>query len=383
MMTRNAFGLVALLGAMTVLPAGAAEHRVYVGSYTGGDSKAEGITQLRFDDVTGALRVEGVAARSESPSFVALSADGRFVYSVGEPGGVVTAYAVEPASGGLRELNRLPVGDDERQGPCHLCLVPGAQLLVTANYVGGSVSTFSVATDGRLGARTGYIRHAGSGPNPQRQQAPHAHGAVVSPDGRHVLVNDLGTDRVYVYAVDRERQTLKPEPAGEGVLAAGAGPRHGAFDPAGRVFHCLNELDSTLTPLLWDGKKASLTASTSLSTLPEGGHAGNSTAEVVVHPGGRWVLASNRGHDSIAVFEVDAAQPGKVTLRGTTPCGGRVPRNFTLSPDGRWVLVAHQESQTVQVFAFDAGSGAMTPKGEPVAVGKPVCLVFAPAVKQP
>ena len=383
MTNRNASAWAALLVALSVNLTAAAEHRVYVGSYTGGDSKAEGITQLRFDDASGALRVEGLAAQSESPSFLAVSADGRFVYSVGEPGGVVTAYAVEPASGWLRELNRLPVGDDQRQGPCHLCLVPGAKMLVTANYVGGSVSTFSLAPDGRLLARTGYIRHAGSGPNAQRQQAPHAHGAVLSPDGRHVLVNDLGTDRVQVYAVDAKGQTLKPEPVSAGVLAAGAGPRHGAFDPGGRVFHCLNELDSTLTPLVWDAAKGTLTAATSASTLPEGGHAGNSTAEVVVHPGGRWVLASNRGHDSIAVFEVTAGQPEKVTFRGAMPCGGRVPRNFTLSPDGRWVLVAHQESQTVQVFAFDAQSGALTAKGEPVAVGKPVCLVFVPAAKAP
>ena len=370
--------LVALM--TTIVAAGAAEYRIYVGTYTAKGSKTEGVGLLTFDDVTGVLKSGGTAAVSDSPSFVTVSSDGKFVYAVNEGPSAATAFAVDGATGKLKQLSQVPVGEKGAQGPCHLCLVESDGILVTANYGGGSVSTFAVGEDGGLESRTGFIQHVGSGPDKGRQESPHAHGAVLAPDGKHVLVNDLGTDRVYIYAVDSFGKKLAEKPIGEGVINPGAGPRHGAFSPDGKMFYCLNEMACTVTPMAWDGEAKTLTAGKPVRTL-EGEHKGNSTAEIAVHPGGKWVFASNRGHDSIAVF---AAEGGAVALKGTVPCGGAVPRSFTLSPDGKWLLAAHQESNSVQVFSFDAASGELKAKGGPVKTtcGKPVSLVFAPKTEK-
>jgi len=370
MMTRLMISSVLLAGVVV-----GAEQRIYVGTYTEKSATEEGVGVMIFDDASGVLRSGGLAVASSSPSFLSVSGDGKRVYAVNEGPSGATAYAVE-GDGKLRELNRMAVSEKGGQGPCHLCLVPGAKMLVTANYGGGSVTTFSLADDGSLKERTGFIEHKGSGPNKARQESPHGHGAVLSPDGKNVLVNDLGTDRVYVYAVDAAGSTLVPQPVSAGVINPGAGPRHGAFSPDGKIFYCLNEMDCTVTPMGWDAGAATLAAGKPVRTLA-GDHPGNSTAEIMVHPNGRWVFASNRGHDSIAVFKAEGTA---VSFVGTTPCGGAVPRNFTLSPDGKWLLAAHQESKSVQVFRIDAESGQLTPQGNPVKVafGRPVCLVFAP-----
>jgi 6-phosphogluconolactonase len=213
---------------------------VYAGSYTDGGSSSKGITLLKFNTDTGALSVSGPVAELGSPSFLAISDDGSRLYAVSESGNSAAAFKVDKSSGALTKLNELPVADKPGQGACHLCLVPAAKMLVTANYGGGSVTTFSLAEDGSLAARTGFIQHTGGSADQSRQKEPHGHGAVVLKDQKHVLVNDLGTDRVYIYAVDAAKHTLNPKPVGEGVLAPGSGPRHGAFDPAEKVFYCIN-----------------------------------------------------------------------------------------------------------------------------------------------
>lgn len=373
------FAPILLSAALLARSATAGELIVYAGAYTGDGSSSKGITLLKMNSDTGELTVAGTAAELASPSFLALSDDGTHLYAVSESGNSAAAFKVDKVTGALTKLNELPVADAPGQGACHLCLVPKAKMLVTANYGGGSVSTFSLAADGSLAARTGFIQHTGSSVNPDRQKAPHGHGAVLSKDGRHVLVNDLGTDRVYIYEVDAAAHTLKPKPAGEGVLKPGAGPRHGAFDPAGQVFYCINELDSTVTPFVWDAKVPSLTAGTTVSTLPaDYTGTGNSTAEIVAHPSGKFVYGSNRGHDSIAVFRIEDAAKGTITLVQNAPAGGKTPRNFNLTPDGKWLVAAHQDSDSIAVFSVNPADGTLTATPHRATVGKPVCLVFLP-----
>ena len=358
-------------------PAFAGDMFAYIGSYTGGGSSSKGITLLKMDTTTGALTVQGTAAELESPSFLALSPDGTRLYAVSESGNSAAAFKVDKATGGLTKLNELPVGDKPGQGACHLCVVPGAKMLVTANYGGGSTTTFSLAADGSLAARTGFIQHTGSSVNPGNQQAPHAHGAVLSADGRHVLVNDLGTDRIYVYAVEAATSTLNPKPVSEGILTPGSGPRHSAW--AGGVLYCLNEISLTVTPFVWDAKKATLTPGQTLSTVPAdlGPGEGRSTAEIVAHPNGKFLYGSNRGHDSIAVFQITDAAKGALKLLEIEPAAVKTPRNINLTPDGKWLLSCGQDSNNIAVFSV-APDGTLKPTSYGVEVGKPVCVVFLP-----
>lgn len=358
----------------------AGELFVYAGSYTGKGSSSKGITLLKMNTAYGELKVEGTAAELASPSYLALSPDGTRLYAVSEEGqGVAAAYKVNKSTGALTKLNELPIaGEKEKdQGACHLCVVPGAKMLVTANYGGGSVSTFSLAEDGSLAARTGFIQHKGNSVNKGRQGEPHAHGAVLSADGKHVLVNDLGTDRVYVYAVDAAKHTLTPAPVNAGVLEPGSGPRHGVF--AGNVFYCINEMALTVTPLLWDAKAASLTAGASVSTLPAGVAKDGkySTAEIVAHPNGKTLYGSNRGHDTIAVYSITDPEKGQIKQMEVTPAGVKTPRNINITPDGKWLLSCGQDSSDIAVFAVKP-EGTLSPTEHRATVGNPVCVVFVP-----
>ncbi len=352
----------------------AGETLVYAGTYTDGKSLSKGITLLKMNLETGALTVSGTVAELPNPSFLTLNADGTRLYAVSESSDTAAAYKVNKATGALTKLNELPVSEKPGHGPCHLCLAPDAKMLVTANYGGGSVTTFSLAEDGSLAARTALIQHTGIDKDGKEKKA-HAHSALLTKDGQYVIVNDLGLDRVYIYTVDPVKHTLKPTPAGEGVAKPGAGPRHGAFDPAEKYYFSLNELDSTITPYRYDAAAPKFTAGTSVSTLPADFKGKNSTAEIVVHPGGKFVYASNRGADCIAVY---GNKEGALTLTGHTPSGGKVPRNFNITPDGKWLLAAHQDTNNITVFSINQTDGTLTATPHNVTVGKPVCLVFLP-----
>ena len=365
-----------LSAALLLTPAAfAGDLFLYAGSYTDSGSSSKGITLLKMNTDTGALAVVNTAAELASPSYLALNPGGTRLYAVSESDNSAAAFKVDKATGALTKLNELPVADKPGQGACHLCVVPGAQMLVTANYGGGSVSTFSLAEDGSLAARTGFIQHTGGSVNPDRQKEPHAHGAVLAADGNHVLVNDLGLDRIFIYDVDAAAHTLKPKPAGEGVLKPGSGPRHGVF--VGDEFYSINEMGLNITPFAWDAKAVTLTEGTSVSTVPEGiSRNGFSTAEIVAHPSGKFLYGSNRGHNSVAVFKI----AGKAGLRSVEikPSGGKTPRNINLTPDGKWLLAAHQDSDNITVFSINQTDGTLTATTNAAKVGKPVCLVFLP-----
>jgi 6-phosphogluconolactonase len=356
---------------------------IFIGTYTErapGGSK--GIYAARFDTATGKLAGLASVAELQNPSWVTPSRDGRFLYAVsevgiadssGRPTGFVVAYAVA-ADGKLTELNRVSSGGAD---PCHLAIGRAGRTVAVANYTGGSTVSFHVGADGRLGAAT-KDQHVGKGPNAQRQEAPHAHSVDFVADDRLLLACDLGNDRVYVYRHDPRTGTIAAhEPAFVG-LEPGAGPRHLAMHPSGRYVYVLTELTSHVAMFAWNAAAGTLVQRQSVSTVPLGTPASNSTAEIVVHPNGRFVYASNRGHDSIAAFSVDA-RDGRLTRLANTPTGGNVPRHFAVDPSGRWLLAANQRSNSIVTFAIDAAKGTLTPNGATLAVPRPVCVAFLPS----
>lgn len=372
--------LLALIGAGALMMATGAAPRaagttrlVLTGTFTD-TGASEGIYAFRFDERTGTLTSVGLAAKTASPAWLALHPDGRHLYAVNEEDdGKVSAFALDPATGALTFLNQQ---SSHGARPCHLVVDPSGRALVVANYSSGTLALLPIDKDGRLGEATAVVQHAGKGTDPQRQEGPHAHQAVVDPSGRFLLAVDLGLDKVFVYALDAARGTLVANDLPAGSLEPGAGPRHLVFAPGGRRIYVINELASSISTIDWDGTKGALAlAGPSVSTLPAGFTGKNSTAEIALHPSGRFLYGSNRGHDSIALFSVDAAS-GRLTAAGHTPAGGRAPRHFALDPTGRWLLAAGQDSNTLGVFAVDQATGRLTPAGTPLSTPRPVHVLF-------
>ena len=371
-------------------PAGAADDGplVWFGTYTGGPAGSEGIYVSRFDATAGTLSAPVLAARAKNPSFLALHPRLPVLYAVsevadadGRPAGAVLAFSVA-ADGTLTPVNHQPSGG---KGPCHVSVDPTGRAVLAANYGGGSVIALGVADDGRLepvtaaaGGPGGFIQHEGRSVHPQRQEGPHGHSINPSADGRFAVACDLGVDKVFVHALDAGRATLAPH--GHAAVKAGAGPRHFAFHPDGRHGYSVNELDLTVTVFDYDPAAGTLAPVQTLSTLPAdvADTQGFSTAEIVAHPGGRFVYASNRGHDSIAMYAVDPAS-GRLSFLGAEPIRGQVPRNFVVDPSGRFLLAAGQKSDTVTVFAIDPHTGKLSFTGHTLRVPAPVCIRFLPA----
>ncbi|HAV64370.1 MAG TPA: 6-phosphogluconolactonase, partial [Verrucomicrobiales bacterium] len=245
-----------------------------------------------------------------------------------------------------------------------------------ANYGGGSVISYQLESDGRIGAQASFVQHEGSSVNPNRQKAPHAHGIYLDQAARFAFVPDLGMDKVLVYRFDATTGKLTPnDPAGV-AIEPGSGPRHFALHPTKPLAWSLNEMVSTITSLKYDPVRGTLEPTTTVSTLPAGPVAGNSTAEIFVHPNGKFLYASNRGHDSIAVFQIDG-EAGALTPVQHEPIAGRTPRSFVLDAGGRWLLAAGQSSDTIAIFRLDPETGRITRTGNPMTAPTPVCLVFA------
>jgi 6-phosphogluconolactonase len=348
---------------------------LYVGTYTSGDSK--GIYRFHLDPATGALSPAGDPTPAVNPSFLAFHPSRRFLYAVNETGdaaadrsGAVSAFAVDPATGSLTFLNQQPSGGP---APCHLTIDAEGKHALVANYWGATVAVLPIQADGRLGPATAVVRHQGKSVNPERQAEPHPHSINLDPANRFAFVADLGIDSLVAYRFDATKGLLARHEAGSAVVKPGAGPRHLAFHPGGKDAYVINELDSTITRLAYDAAGGVMKAVQTLSTLPPGFAGRNITAEVVVHPDGRLLFGSNRGHDSIAIFTIDAAS-GALSAAGHQPTGGKTPRNFAIDPTGDLLLAANQESDTIAVFRIDRASGRLAPVGSPVRVPRPVCL---------
>lgn len=356
-------------------PVEAVEYQVYIGTYTQGES--EGIYTFRFDTETGRPGPVRLAAESLNPSFLAFHPSGATAYAVNEvttfedeATGAVSAYRIQ-ANGDLRFLNQLTSGGG---APCHLAVDRTGKHLLVANYMGGNVGVFSLGQDGRLAARTDLVQHIGSSVNRLRQNDPHAHSINLDANNRFAAAADLGVDKVFVYPLDSSRGRLDVARARSLSLPAGAGPRHFAFHPNGQMAFVNSELHSELTSLRYDSQTGELTVLDRHSTLPEP-VPGNSTAETQVHPNGRFVYVSNRGHNSIAVLGVDS-DSGKLQLVEHESTGGEIPRNFSLDPTGRFLFAANQQSDSVVFFKVDQRSGALTPLGVTISVPTPVCVKF-------
>ncbi len=363
------------------LPAADAQFLTYFGTYN--NAKSKGIYVSRLDPATGRLSAPELAAEAQRASFLAVHPNRRWLYAVGElqelggkKSGAVNAFTINPASGQLTLLNQQSSGGP---GPAHLSVDQTGRCVLVANYAGGSVATLPIQADGKLGEVSSFIQHTGSSVNPQRQNEPHAHSINVSSDNRFAFVADLGLDRVFVYRLDADTGKLSPNDPPFTNVAPGSGPRHFAFHPSGRYAYVINEMACTMTAFAYDAKRGALKEVQTLSTLPaeETVKPNYSTAEVQVHPGGKFLYGSNRGHNTIVVFALDETT-GKLTRVENVPTQGRTPRNFGIDPGGRFLLAANQGSDTVAVFRIDARSGRLTPTGQIVEVGAPVCVKFVP-----
>lgn len=353
------------------------KYLVYAGTYTNKGGK--GIYVFPFDTATGKAGEPTLAAAVTSPSFLSLHPDGKHLYSISETsgfggtkGGAVSGFAIDRGSGKLTLLNeQSSVG----AGPCFITVDRAGKNVLVANYGGGSVACLPIGPDFKLGEATSFIQHEGSSVNPRRQEAPHAHSINVSPDNRFAYAADLGLDKVLIYRFDAATGKLTASTPDAGLVAAGSGPRHFAFHPNGKTAYVINEMTSTLTAFKFDPQSGALTELQTLPTLPSP-QPSSSTAEVVVHPSGKWIYGSNRGHDSIAIYAVDA--DGKLTAKGHQPTGGKTPRNFNIDPSGKFLLAANQDSDTVTVFSIDQATGALTATGQSLHISMPVCLKFLP-----
>jgi 6-phosphogluconolactonase len=356
---------------------------VYVGTYTG--PKSKGIYLLRMDPETGKLSEPEVAGEVANPSFITISPNHKFLYAAGEvdnfkgkKAGAVSAFSIDPASGKLTLLNQQTSGG---QGPCYVALDATGRAALVANYGGGSVESLPVGEDGRLGEPATFIQHAGKGADPRRQEGPHAHCFDPAPGNRFALACDLGLDKVMVYRLDPATAKLTPNDPPSASVPEGAGPRHLAFHPSGRFVYVLNEMGSSVTHFNYDADKGVLHPLKTISTLPDGLMVANNTcAEVLVHPSGKFLYGSNRGHDSIAIFRIDE-QTGALTPAGHQSTEGKTPRNFGIDPTGTWLIAANQDSGTLIVFKIDPNTGALTPNGVKVNVPSAVCVKFLAAGK--
>lgn len=359
----------------------AAEQRIYIGTYTRGNDVSDGIYTCLFDDETGTLSKPVLAAESDNPSFLAVHPTRDLLFAVNEVNdfgndgaGAVSAYRIDRATGQLTLINQQSAGGSVT---CHAVVDGTGKFVLVANYMGGNVAVLPINEDGSLGQLTCLINHIGSGPNKQRQEQPHAHSINLSSSNRIAYAADLGTDRVMIYRFDEENGLLAPSAADAAAVPPGGGPRHFSMHPSGRFAYTNNELTCEAVAFQVDSKTGGLSRIQTISTLPADFDGRRSTAECLVHPNGRFLYVSNRGHDSIACYSIDQAS-GMLSLIEIEKTGGREPRNFFIEPTGRWLLAENQNSDTIIVFRIDERSGSITQTDANINVGKPVCIRMLP-----
>ena len=352
---------------------------VYLGTYTGKESK--GIYVSRLEMATGRLSPPQLAAETPSPSYLAIHPTKRFLYAAnevntfgGKDTGSVSAFAIDRASGVLTPLNQQASGG---RGAVHLVVDATGRNVLVANYGGGSVAVLPLAADGMLRPASAFVQHTGSGADPKRQTAPRAHSINLDPGNRFAYAADLGIDKVLIYRFDADRGTLVANDPPFAAVRPAAGPRHFAFHPSSRFAYVINELNLTVTAFAADAQRGSLTEIETVSTLPPGEavREGFSTADVQVHPSGRFLYGSNRGHDSIVAFAIDD-ETGKLTAVDHESTQGSTPRGFGLDPSGRYLLAANQRSDSIVVLRIDQQSGRLEPTGHTIRVPSPVCVKF-------
>ena len=369
--------MIATLFTSTAVSSLAGESLVYFGTYTG--AKSQGIYVARFDSATGRLSAPELAAETKNPTFLVVAPGGNFLYAVsevdavgGKPTGAVNAFALDARTGKLTPLNQQTSGGS---GPCHIAVDTSGKCLLVANYGGGSIAALPIHADGSLGEATTTMQHDGSSVNTNRQAGPHAHFILPSPDNRFTLDCDLGLDKIFINHLDASAAKLTPGDPPFATVAPGSGPRHLVFSADGKFVYVINEMAGTITVFNYAATSAAMSEVQTISTLPKDFSGYNTTAEIALHPKGKFLYASNRGHDSIAVFAVDR-KTGRLTLVEHQSTLGRTPRHFAIDPTDRWLLAENQGSDSVVVFAIDPDTGRLILTGQTVSIGSPVCAVF-------
>lgn len=353
------------------------KYRVYLGTYTGKLSK--GIYQCELDLKDGTLSNLQLAAEMTSPSFVAIHPNQKYLYAVGEAGGKkagVVAFAIDAKTGNLNQLNSASSGG---AGPCHLVVDASGKTVLAANYGGGSCCSIPIGPDGKLVDGGSFFQHKGSSIL-SNQKGPHGHSINMDKANKFAFCADLGLDKIIIYRLDADKGTMTTH--GEFDTPAGSGPRHFAFHPNGKWAYTNGEMSMTLIAMDYDAEKGVLKQRQVISTLPKSEkRKGGSTAEVVVHPSGKYVYVSNRDpYNSIASFRIDQ-DTGELTAVGHQSQGIKTPRNFAIDPTGKYMLVANQSGNNVASFAIDLGNGQPIRTGSSVEVGAPVCVRFLPITK--
>lgn len=343
----------------------------FLGTYTK-NTGSQGIYALRLNPATGALSEPIVAAAATDPNWIELSPDRKYLYAVHASTAQALAFSVDLDTGRLTPFD--PTSIAAAQPPSHLAVDATGRVLLSANYREGYVSASLIRADGTPGTPNS-TRHEGSGPDPKRQDKPHVHSVTVSPDNRFVVVADLGLDNIFVYALETSTATLTLV-SSVAATQPGGGPRHFKFSRDGRFGYSIEEMGGTVTAYTWDAARGILTPIQTISTLPPDFAGLKWNAEVRIHPNGKFLYASNRTHDSIAVFSIEP-KTGFLMLIEIVPSGGKTPRNFALSGDGRWLVCGHQDEAIVTVFAVDGASGRLTQTPHSAAVPAVVCVAFA------
>ena len=361
---------------------------VYVGTYTESirfgtgqilEGKGKGIHIYRLDPASGAMAPVDVVPGVVNPSYLAFDRTKRYLYAVNEmkvfedqPTGTVSAFSVDPATGGLTFLNRqLTHGTD----PCHVILNDAGSHVFVANFMSGSVCVLPVREDGSLEPASDFIQHMGSSIDPARQKGPHAHSVTLDASNRLAFVPDLGLDRLMAYRFDPARGMLEPNVRPWIKMRPGAGPRHLAFHPGYGFAYLINELNSTVSVLAYDAARGAFEEIQVIGTLPADFDGASTCSDVQVSPSGRFLFASNRGHDSITAYRIDE-HTGKLTWVCCERTGGQTPRSFGIDPTGAFLLAANQDTDTIVIFRIDPDSGRLIATGHVVEAPTPVCVKF-------
>lgn len=371
--------LLATIPAWAGVSTNAAETLVFFGTYTGSGSK--GIYASTMNGETGGLAEPQLVAETDNPSFVAAHPSGKFLYAVNEignydgtPWGSVSSFQILDATGKLKWINTV----SSRGGaPCHLVVDKEGKHVLVANYSGGNALVFPIRPDGGLAEASSEVRHQGSSVDKRRQEGPHAHSINLDAANKHAFVADLGLDKIMIYDYDAARGVLTPNDPPFIESNPGGGPRHFDFHPAGSHAFANNEMLSSIMAMRYDEATGALSEIVTLGTLPDHYFGSNSTAQTKVHPSGKFVYVSNRGHDSIAVFSFDSTT-GAMRQIQVEPTRGKTPRNFNITPDGRFLLAANQNSASVNLFRIDLETGKLTPTALSLKVPNPVCVEFLP-----
>lgn len=350
---------------------------VFFGTYTSGPSK--GIYSYKFNSKNGTLTPLSSTEREiKNPSFLAIHPDGKHLYAVseigevdGKPGGMLWCYSINLQDGKLTFINKQTTGGS---GPCHVSLDRTGKVALVANYDSGSIASFPVNDDGSISEASSKIQHHGSSVDPDRQSSPHAHSINTSPDNRFALVADLGLDKILVYSLNPKNGQLEASEAAFNKTPEGGGPRHLFFHPKGQYVYVCNEMKSSISAYRYNPKNGSMSLIETISTLPSE-MKGNSTAEIQIHPSGKFAYCSNRGHDSIAIFTIDQ-KSGNLSASGYAKTMGNKPRHFSIDPSGSFIIACNQASNNIVVFKIDKNSGGLTQIGDTISLPSPVCVKF-------